>query len=134
MWFTHIFPLGGVPLRSRVGNIKTPTSVTGTMTLSHQTMITISYTPWGIPGYSGIHPLLRMDDHWGAVNAFIQVSEFGRIISLWNKNSNDSLPALSSSQYYTYKGSGKVIPTWMLEAYHFFPTSVVDVASLLAWG
>lgn len=128
MWFIHIFPLDGVPLRSRVGNIKTPASVTGTMTLSHQTMITLNYTPCSIPG------LFRMDDHWGAIDALIQVSEFGRIIGLWNKNSNHSPPALPSFWYYTYKGSGKVIPTWMLDAYQFFPTSVVDVASLLAWG
>lgn len=90
MWFIHIFPLDGVPLRSRVGNIETPASVTGTMTLGHQTMITINYTPYSIPG------LFRMDDHWGAVDAFIQVSEFGRIIGLWNKNSSDSPPALPS--------------------------------------
>lgn len=128
MWFIHIFPLDGVPLRSRVDNIKTPASVTGIITLSHQTIITINYTPCSIPG------LFRMDDHWRAVNAFIQVSELGRIIGLWNRNNNDSLPTLPSSQYSTYKGSRKVIPTWMLEAYQFFPTSVVDVASLLAWG
>lgn len=84
VWLVHIFSTVQCSLRSRVGNIRTPVSLTSPKTLGLQTRITISHVPWSISD------LFRMHDHSGALDTFVHISEwrFGRIIGLWNKNSS----------------------------------------------
>lgn len=125
MWFIHTFPLDRVPLRSRVGNIKTPASVelSAGDPLSPNHDRHQLYTTWH-------YWFIRIDNLWEAVDTLIQVSEFGRIIGYEKKIA----VILHPHCLVLWKGGGKVIPTWILQAYQFFPTSNVDVASRLAWG
>ena len=57
--------------------LKPPMSVSGTKSLSHQTMITVNCIP----------DLVKMVDHYGALDTFVQISEwrFRRLIGLWIK-------------------------------------------------